>query len=133
MDIAIFGTSANPPTISHQRILVYLNQHYDLVLVYASNNPFKENQLDLHHRNRMLQLLIDDLDDKQRSNLRLAPEITDLRTINTITNVRNQWGSEAVLTIVIGSDLSEQIFTWYRAKELWSQVRLKLLLDSIIL
>ena len=123
MEIAIFGTSANPPTIAHQEILAYLNQRYDVVLVYASNNPFKTNQLDLHHRNQMLQLLIDELDPTQASHLKLAPEITDLRTINTIANIRSQWGEEPALTIVIGSDLSQQIFTWYQAKALWQQVK----------
>ena len=123
MEIAIFGTSANPPTIAHQEILAYLNQHYDVVLVYASNNPFKTNQLELHHRNQMLQLLIDELDPTIASRLKLAPEITDLRTINTIANIRSQWGAEPALTIVIGSDLSEQIFTWYQAKALWQQVK----------
>ena len=123
MEIAIFGTSANPPTIAHQKILAYLNQKYDRVLVYASDNPFKQDQLHLVHRNRMLQLIVDELDSREASRIQLAPEISDLRTINTIAKVKEKWGKETILTIVIGSDLSEQIFSWYQAEALWSKVR----------
>ncbi|MGL5832760.1 MAG: nicotinate-nucleotide adenylyltransferase, partial [Waterburya sp.] len=31
--IALFGTSADPPTIGHQTILQWLSQHYDHVVV----------------------------------------------------------------------------------------------------
>jgi nicotinate-nucleotide adenylyltransferase len=122
MEIAIFGTSADPPTIAHQRILVYLAKHYDLVAVYASDNPFKAHGSDLIHRHRMLELLINELQ-AVYPNIIFAPEISDRRTINTIAKVKQKWGANHILTVVIGGDLSEQIFSWYQAEQLWSNLQ----------
>lgn len=126
MEIAIFGTSADPPTIAHREILVYLAKHYDLVVVYASDNPFKAHGSDLSHRSRMLELLITELHSLY-PNIIFTPEISDRRTINTIAKVKQKWGVNHVLTVVIGGDLSEQIFSWYQAEQLWSNLRVLIL------
>ena len=42
MKIALFGTSADPPTAAHQTILQCLADHYDQVAVWASDNPLKK-------------------------------------------------------------------------------------------
>ncbi|MEY2856531.1 MAG: nicotinic acid mononucleotide adenyltransferase, partial [Cyanobacteriota bacterium] len=52
--IALFGTSADPPTIGHQTILQWLSQHYDRIVVWASDNPFKQHQTPLKFRSEML-------------------------------------------------------------------------------
>ncbi|MCS6815631.1 MAG: adenylyltransferase/cytidyltransferase family protein, partial [Cyanobacteria bacterium] len=54
MDIALFGTSADPPTVGHQAILLWLLEHFDYVAVWAADNPFKSHQASLHHRLAML-------------------------------------------------------------------------------
>jgi nicotinate-nucleotide adenylyltransferase len=126
MEIAIFGTSADPPTIAHQRILAYLANHYDLVAVYASNNPFKTHGTNLKHRSRMLELLITELNSLY-SNIVFAPEISDQRTINTIAKVKQKWGEHHILTVVIGADLSKQIFSWYQAEKLWQNLKVLLI------
>ncbi|MGL4880174.1 MAG: adenylyltransferase/cytidyltransferase family protein, partial [Waterburya sp.] len=59
--IALFGTSADPPTIGHQTILQWLSKHYDRVVVWASDNPFKEHKTPLVDRTEMLKLTIADL------------------------------------------------------------------------
>ena len=41
MKIALFGTSADPPTIAHQKIISWLGSQFDRVAVWAANNPFK--------------------------------------------------------------------------------------------
>ncbi|WP_421657438.1 adenylyltransferase/cytidyltransferase family protein [Leptothermofonsia sp. ETS-13] len=61
LNIALFGTSADPPTAGHRAILVWLSQRYDCVAVWASDNPFKTHQTPLEHRMAMLQLLINDI------------------------------------------------------------------------
>ena len=58
MRIALFGTSADPPTAGHQEILQWLSERYDWVAVWAADNPFKSHQTALLHRAAMLQLLI---------------------------------------------------------------------------
>ena len=138
MEIAIFGTSADPPTIAHQTILSYLSLHYDLVAVYASDNPFKDHDSSLEQRSHMLKLLIEDLDSDQK-NVELTPDISDRRTLHTISKAKQKWGQNSKLTIVIGSDLASQIFSWYQAQKLWQQVKLLLIprpgymLDQLVL
>ena len=58
MNIALFGTSADPPSIGHQQILQWLDRHYDRVLVWVSDNPFKTHQANLSDRLKMMELTI---------------------------------------------------------------------------
>ncbi len=126
MSVAIFGTSADPPTIAHKNILNYLSDNYDLVAVYASDNPFKKHGSNLCHRRRMLELLIEDLN-LTDSNIIHCPEISHRRTIYTVEKAREKWGQNIDLTIVIGGDLAPQIFTWYQAQKLWQGLKVLLI------
>lgn len=126
MEIAIFGTSADPPTIAHLSILDYLAQNYDLVAVYASDNPFKQHGSSLSQRTEMLRLLIEDLYTIEQ-NICLTPEISDRYTLHTVEKVKQKWRENSKLTMVIGSDLASQIFTWYKAEKLWQQVQILLI------
>ena len=48
--IALFGTSADPPTIGHKKILEELSKIYDFTISYVSNNPTKKHlELSLIH------------------------------------------------------------------------------------
>lgn len=120
--IALFGTSADPPTAGHQAIISWLSQHYDWVAVWASDNPFKSHQTPMEHRSTMLRLLIDDIDPPQH-NIGLYPELSSRRTLETVENARGRW-PHADLTLVIGSDLVAQLPHWYRAEDLLRQVNL---------
>ena len=119
--IALFGTSADPPTVGHQTILRWLSQHYDRVVVWASDNPFKQHQTPLSDRTEMLRLAISDLDSRQ--NISLHPELSDRYTLITVNKARAKWG-EAEYTLVIGSDILPQIDSWYRSQELLKLVKL---------
>ena len=118
--IALFGTSADPPTVGHQTILSWLSQHYDRVVVWASDNPFKQHQTPLGDRTKMLHLAISDLN--LRHNISLHPELSDRRTLITVNKARAKWG-EAEYTLVIGSDILPQINSWYRSEELLKLVK----------
>jgi len=118
--IALFGTSADPPTIGHQTILQWLSQHYDRIVVWASDNPFKEHQTPLKFRSQMLQLTIEDLG---LNNISLHPELSDRYTLNTVYNAREKWGNKIQFSLVIGADILPQINSWYRSKELLEQVK----------
>jgi len=121
-NIALFGTSADPPTAGHQAILVWLAQHFDRVAVWAADNPFKSHQTPLNHRMAMLQLLIDDIN-PPRHNLHLYPELSKPRTIHTLEIAETLW-AEAAFTLVIGSDLVSQLPNWYQSELLLEQVNL---------
>ena len=45
--IALFGTSADPPTIGHKKILEELSKIYAHTICYVSNNPKKKHKEDI--------------------------------------------------------------------------------------
>ena len=106
--IALFGTSADPPTIGHKKILEELSKIYAFTISYVSNNPKKKHIEDISIRSHLLKSLIDDLDN---------PKILFNQTISS------QWAVESIkkckeiykfnnLDFVIGSDLIKDIFYW---------------------
>ena len=117
MKIALFGTSADPPTAGHQAILVWLSHNYDYVAVWAANNPFKSHQTSLENRVEMLNLLIADITNPKQ-NMKLEQELSDLRTFTTVENAKQRWGKDTEFVIVIGSDLLDQFQRWYRIEDL---------------
>jgi len=60
--IALFGTSADPPTIGHKKILEELSKIYALTISYVSNNPKKTHKEKITIRSHLLKTLIEDLD-----------------------------------------------------------------------
>jgi nicotinate-nucleotide adenylyltransferase len=118
MNIALFGTSGDPPTTGHQKILEWLGDRYDLVAVWVSNNPFKSHQTPLQHREEMMRLLIGEVKPK----IELHPEISNSRTLITVNQARQIW-INAEFTLVVGSDLVAQLPSWYQAQELLAQVK----------
>jgi len=106
--IALFGTSADPPTIGHKKILEELSKIYSFTISYVSNNPKKKHIEDISIRSHLLKTLIDDLDN---------PKILFNQKISS------QWAVESIkkckdiykfnnLDFVIGSDLIKDIFYW---------------------
>ncbi|AFY34312.1 nicotinate-nucleotide adenylyltransferase [Calothrix sp. PCC 7507] len=123
MRIALFGTSADPPTAGHQVILKWLSERYDWVAVWAADNPFKSHQTPLEHRAAMLRLLIADIDAPQQ-NVALEQELSSFRTLETIEKAQARWGEDTEYTLVIGSDLLGQLPRWYQVEDLLRQVQL---------
>jgi len=122
MHIALFGTSADPPHRGHCEILRWLATRFDHVAVWASDNPFKEHQSPLRDRAAMLRLMIRDIP-VPRGRIALHEELSDLRTINSVERAHAIWPG-AELTLVVGSDLVQQLPRWYKARELFQQVRI---------
>ena len=120
--IALFGTSADPPTTAHQEILVWLSHHFDEVAVWASNNPFKSHQTPLVHRTTMLQPMVQDIN-PMRHNIHVYPELSSPRALVTVNQARQRWKG-ATFTLVVGSDLVMQLPRWYQVEALLKQVKL---------
>jgi nicotinate-nucleotide adenylyltransferase len=120
MNIALFGTSADPPTRGHGQILDWLADHFDQVALWASDNPFKVHQASLEQRHAMLQVLREELG---RDNLELYPQLSDRRSLVTVERAHRCW-PEADLTLVIGADLVAQLPSWYQVQALLAQVQL---------
>ena len=122
LQIALFGTSADPPTYGHLEILTWLSKRYDCTAVWASDNPFKRDQTPLDDRTEMLRLLVT-LSGESLETLQVYPELSDLRTIITYNRAVKVWPN-AKFTFVLGADLLPQLPTWYQAKELLAAVDL---------
>ena len=106
--IALFGTSADPPTIGHKKILEELSKIYALTVSYVSNNPSKNHKEEISIRSHLLKTLIEDLDN---------PKILFNQSVSS------QWALESIkkckriyefnnIDFVIGSDLIKDIFHW---------------------
>ena len=106
--IALFGTSADPPTIGHKKILEELSKIFAFTISYVSNNPNKKHKEDISIRSHLLRTLIENLDN---------PKILFNQSVSS------QWAVESIkkckriyelnnLDFVIGSDLIKDIFYW---------------------
>jgi len=107
-NIALYGTSADPPTIGHKKILEELSRIYAYTIGYVSNNPKKKHIEDISIRSHLLKTLIEDLNN---------PKILFNQSVSS------QWAVESIkkckriyelnnLDFVIGSDLIKDIFYW---------------------
>ena len=116
--IAIFGTSADPPTIGHKKILEELSKIYAFTISYVSNNPNKIHKEDISVRSNLLKTLIEDLEN---------PRILFNQSISS------QWAVESIkkckkiyefdnLDFVIGSDLIKDIFYWKNFDKITEEV-----------
>ena len=123
MKIALFGTSADPPTAGHLVILKWLSEHYDRVAVWAADNPLKSQQTPLSHRAVMLELLIKDIN-VSKKNIALEQDLSSWRTLETVEKAKLKWGEHIEYTLVIGADLVNQLSRWYHIQDLLQQVQL---------
>lgn len=124
--IALFGTSADPPTAGHHAILSWLLQQFDQVAVWAADNPFKSQQTPLFHRVAMMKLLIDEIRYQfidPSGHISYYPELSHPRSFHTVQRARDLWPN-GQFSLVIGSDLIHQLPDWYQIQDLLSQVRL---------
>ena len=106
--IALFGTSADPPTIGHKKILEELSKIYAYTISYVSNNPKKKHIENISIRSHLLKTLIDDLDNpKILFNQKMSSQwaIESIKKCKEIYKFNN-------LDFVIGSDLIKDIFYW---------------------
>ncbi|PSF39282.1 nicotinic acid mononucleotide adenylyltransferase [Aphanothece hegewaldii CCALA 016] len=123
LKIALFGTSADPPTAGHQAILKWLSYHFDWVAVWASDNPFKTHQTSLEHRMEMLNLLIQEINNS-KNNIELRKDLSHRRSLVSVDKARKIWGNDAEYYLVIGSDLIQQIRRWYQSEELLQKAKI---------
>ena len=110
--IALFGTSADPPTLGHQAVLRELTKIFPKVITWASDNPDKKHQIPLLKRTELLRILVKKI---SHPKLELVQELSSPRTIHTLKKALQLW-PEASFSFVIGSDLAVQIPKWLNAK-----------------
>jgi nicotinate-nucleotide adenylyltransferase len=118
--LALFGTSADPPTAGHRALLSGLADAYGQVMTWASDNPFKQHGADLNQRASLLQLLVDDLADPR---IHACQQLSSPRALDTLERAERLWPGRE-LVFVVGADLAAQVPRWYRAAELLQRCRL---------
>jgi nicotinate-nucleotide adenylyltransferase len=123
MQIALFGTSADPPTIAHQEIISWLASQFDSVAVWAADNPFKIHGASLEQRSQMLELLIAEIDPAISQQTRVDRSLSSQRTFETLMTARSIWRDREFM-LTVGADLITQLPQWYRVRELLTQVQL---------
>ena len=116
--IALFGTSADPPTIGHKKILEELSKIYYCTITYASNNPQKEHKEDISIRSLLLKTLIEELNNpKILFNQKISSKwaIDSIKICKDIYELTN-------LDFVIGSDLVTDILSWKNFDKIINEV-----------
>ena len=111
-EIALLGTSADPPTVGHQALLEGLLTQFDRVATWASDNPMKRHDADLKLRCDLLRTLVDAIADPR---LQLAQDLSSPFAISTLERASQRWPDHR-LCFVVGSDLAPQIKTWKEAQ-----------------
>ena len=107
-NIALFGTSADPPTVGHKKILEELSKIYSLTISYVSNNPKKKHQEDILIRSHLLKTLIEDFDNPKilfNQSISSPWAVESIKKCKKIYEINN-------LDFVIGSDLIKDIIFW---------------------
>ncbi|ABV51326.1 Putative nicotinate-nucleotide adenylyltransferase [Prochlorococcus marinus str. MIT 9215] len=107
-NIALFGTSADPPTIGHKKILEELSKIYAFTISYVSNNPQKKHIEDISIRSHLLKTLIEDLDNPK---ILFNQSVSSKWAVESIKKCKDIYEFNN-LDFVIGSDLIKDIFYW---------------------
>ena len=118
--IALFGTSADPPTLGHEALLSELTKIFPKVITWASDNPDKKHQIPLLKRTQLLRILVKKI---SHPKLELVQELSSPRTIHTLKKAFQIW-PEASFSFVIGSDLAVQIPKWLNAKSILNKTKI---------
>ena len=110
--LALFGTSADPPTRGHQILLEGLVQSYPEVATWASDNPLKQHGASLEQRSALLGQLVAAIGNPRLSH---RQELSSPWAISTLERAAAAWPGRE-LVFVVGSDLAPQIPSWKQAE-----------------
>ena len=119
-EIALLGTSADPPTMGHQALLEGLLVHFAKVATWASDNPMKRHNADLDQRYGLLKTLVDSIGNPR---LQLVQDLSSPFAIATLEQAGERWPG-CRFCFVVGSDLIPQIPQWKDAQQLVSRCNL---------
>ena len=118
--IALFGTSADPPTIGHKKILEELSSIYSCTITYASDNPKKKHKENIFFRNLLLKTLIQDINNPK---IIFNQKISSPWAIESIEECKKIYAFNKI-DFVIGSDLITDIFSWKNIDKIINEVKL---------
>ena len=118
--IALFGTSADPPTIGHKKILEELSNIYSCIITYASDNPRKNHKENIYFRKLLLKTLIQDINNPK---IIFNQKISSPWAIESIEECKKIYACNKI-DFVIGSDLITDFFSWKNFDKIINEVKL---------
>jgi len=118
--VALFGTSADPPSNGHKKIIEELSKIYEHVISYASDNPYKKHSEDLYFRSLLLKTLINDINNPKIS---FDQDLSSPWAISSIRKCKKKYNLIDI-DFVIGSDLLDEIIVWKNINELFKEANL---------
>ena len=118
--IALFGTSADPPTMGHKKILEELSNIYSCIITYASDNPNKKHKENIFFRNLLLKTLIKEINNPK---IIFNQKISSPWAIESIEECKKIYAFNEI-DFVIGSDLITEISSWKNFKRIIHEVKL---------
>jgi len=118
--VALFGTSADPPSNGHKKIIEELSKIYNFVISYASDNPSKKHSEDLYFRSLLLKTLINDFNNP---NISFDQDLSSPWAISSIRKCKKKYNIIDI-DFVIGSDLLDEIIVWKNINEIFKEANL---------
>jgi nicotinate-nucleotide adenylyltransferase len=135
--LGIFGGSFDPPHFGHIRSVLGLLENFDfeeIRLIPCELSPHKENtHASAAHRWQMLNLLCDKnerliVDDRELT--RQVVSHTPSYTIDTLLELREEYGEKQAIVLIIGMDAFLNFCKWHRYEEILSLCHILLLQRS---
>jgi nicotinate-nucleotide adenylyltransferase len=120
MHVALFGGSFNPPHVAHQMVALYVLETAGVDQIWfvpTWKHPFHKPLAPFDSRLRMCELAVKSLGARARVSEIERTIGGPSRTLNTVRRLRKLHpGNE--YSLVIGSDVAEEVPAWYRSEEL---------------
>jgi nicotinate-nucleotide adenylyltransferase len=122
--VALFGGSFNPPHVAHQLVALYVleTEGVDQIwFVPCWKHPFHKPLAPYENRLRMCELATKGLGSRARVSEIERTIGGPSRTINTVRRLRKMNPTHEY-SLVIGSDVHDEVSSWYRADQLQASV-----------
>ena len=124
MKVALFGGSFNPPHVAHQMVALYVLETASVDQVWfvpCWKHPFHKPLAPYENRLRMCELATKGLGSRARVSEIERTIGGPSRTINTVRRLRKMNPTHEY-SLVIGSDVHDEVSSWYRADQLQASV-----------
>ena len=124
MKVALFGGSFNPPHVAHQMVALYVLETARIDQIWfvpTWKHPFHKPLAPFEARLRMCEIAVKSLGSRARVSEIERTIGGPSRTLNTVRRLR-KLNPTHEYSLVIGSDVAEEVPGWYRSADLQALV-----------
>jgi nicotinate-nucleotide adenylyltransferase len=128
--LAVYGGSFDPPHLGHELVIqtLFMGGYKNILIVPAGRNAMKTFQTKDFHRRAMMDLFMDKMK-SQYPSLEIEINYSQLEnteristTIELFEELKAQYKNRDI-RFVVGSDLVDEIPTWYRFNDIMNQLK----------